>query len=152
MNTNGSKDRLDDFAKRANYAPDSVYHHQQRGWAYIPIQPFADEQENLTRLDITPDDCWSVDAYWCTEEDVYFIQVWANRLNASTNDPGLFCRWSNGEPAFLNLVARVSDRYVTRAKFEALMSRLHDLISSELEGYGPSLGSTLVFLAPENGS
>lgn len=152
MNKGDSKDRFDDFTRRASYTPDSVYHHQKRRWAYIPVHPFADEPEDLRRLGITPDDCWGVDAYWHAETDIYFLQVWTNRQEALSGDSRLFVRWSEGELALLNLVARVSDQNVTRSKFEALMERFYELIRAEPERFGPVLGSSLILLAAENGS
>jgi hypothetical protein len=39
--------RLKDFIRRAEYSPNSVYRHIERGYRYIPVHPFADETAEL---------------------------------------------------------------------------------------------------------
>ena len=115
-------ERVSDFLSRIDYSPDSVYSHQERDWRYIPIHPFADEPSILDRLDLTPADCMSADAYWEIDGDIVFLEIISA---AQTNrEKGLYCRTrtEGGNVAF----AVLTDDSVTRSEFERVMARFYD--------------------------
>lgn len=145
--TGGSEDdnrefRCRDFDRRLRGHPGGVYLHGGGAGAYLPIHPFADEPGLLATLGIRPGDCRSVDAWWRVGDDACFLQVWL-----STDDPlgrrGLFARWSDGEPPFLNVVAVIDAPTVTRSAFEEAMA---DLVRLGVPGdarFGPGIGNRL---------
>lgn len=48
---------------------------EPEGWLVWNVHPFADELEILERLQMTPSMCRSVDLYWRTRLDVYFVSL-----------------------------------------------------------------------------
>src|SRR5687767_6201770 len=82
--------RWEDFRRRADYAPQSVYRHRGRGWEYIPIHPFGDEPEDLQRLNLRAEDCRSVDAWWGIEEDATLLE--SAVVSIAQRPPGLYAK------------------------------------------------------------
>src|SRR5437667_2336418 len=68
------KRRWSDFRSRVEYDPQSVYRHKILGWEYIPVHPFGDEPEILTRLCLRPEACTSADAWWGIDGDATLLQ------------------------------------------------------------------------------
>lgn len=114
--------RWKDFRRRADYAPESVYRHRVSGWEYIPIHPFADEPELLARLNLRPEDCRSVDAWWGIAGDATLMQV-----GSSKQAPGLHAHGTLDDQRWIYLTASLDVPYVTRAAFEGAMSRFVEL-------------------------
>lgn len=115
-------ERVSDFMWRVEDSPDSVYLHRERDWRYIPIHPFADEPSILNRLELTPGDCLSADAYWEIDGDIVFLET---ITGAKTNrERGLYCRTrtEGGNVAF----AVLANDSVTRSEFERIMARFYD--------------------------
>jgi len=116
----GVKARLAAFEARASYAPEDVLRHVQRGWRYIPVHPFADEDLLLKRIDWEASRCLRVDAYWECEGDVYFVQVEAEGQTERTR--GLYYRLTDADG--FNLVAIVDGHPIARETFESALTRL----------------------------
>jgi hypothetical protein len=135
--------RLLDFDRRSQEHPGGVYLHPGHASAYLPIHPFADEPDLLAKLNLKPEDCRSVDAYWRVGNDVCFLQVWL-----STADPlkwsGVFARWSDGKPPMLNVVAVIQAQTVTRCAFEAVMSAFLRLGIPDDARFAPDIGDCLL--------
>ena len=62
----------------------------------------------------------TIEAYWNTGKDVYFVQVW--RKDVNIQKPGLYYRWGEGKPGMFNLVAVTDSPTVTRSEFEDVMT------------------------------
>ncbi len=120
------KRRLADFQSRAQFAPAAVYHHREQNWAYIPIHPFADETGELSRLQLTPADCFSVDAWWSVSGDAALIQASVTGRGWSL-DPGLYVCQTDDDLRWVDLAAIVDGVTITRATFEIAMSRFVSL-------------------------
>jgi hypothetical protein len=75
-----AKNRLDDFETRASIGTGccEVVKHMKTGDRYIPIHPFADDDELLVKLGLKPGDCLAGDAYWHMGDDICFLQVLAS--------------------------------------------------------------------------
>ncbi|NMO19543.1 hypothetical protein HPC49_18725 [Pyxidicoccus fallax] len=123
--------RLADFNERIAFAScgDSLPVHtvEGRSWAYIPIHAFADDLPLLRELDLTPGDCQNVDAYWRTEDDAYFVEVYTTTL--SSRPPGLRATWWHDEAPQLHLFAVIDAPAITRRVFESVLEQFsaHDL-------------------------
>lgn len=117
--------RWNDFQRRAQYAPHSVYRHRAGGWEYIPIHPFADEPDDLARLKMQPDECIGVDAWWGIEGDATLLEVWAEPV--ARQPAGLYARMTSDEVPRCSLTAVVDAQSVTRVAFESVMSRFAEL-------------------------
>ena len=116
--------RLADFRRRADFAPESVYRHPERGWEYIPVHPFADETDILEKLGLGSDDCTSADVWWCTGEDrALLCGIGAVDVDAA----GLYARVSDHEDGSVNLTLRTTAPTITRVEIEAAMTRLAEL-------------------------
>lgn len=109
--------RWEDFRRRADYAPHTVYRHQTRGWEYIPVHPLGDEPQVLQRLGLQPSDCRSVDAWWGIDGDATLLE---SRVNTA---PELFAKPTSYEERWVYLVALFDARFVTREAFEEAMCR-----------------------------
>lgn len=137
--------RLLDFHRRSQGHPGGVYYHKETNQAYLPIHPFADEPLHLAKLDLKPDQCCSVDAYWLVGDDVCLLQVWL-----SQDDPlrrrGLFARWDDREPPMLHVVAVVDGEAITRKVFEALMIQFLSMGIPSDPRFNPAIGTCLVQL------
>ena len=110
-----------DFRRRADYAPQDVYRHRDRGWEYIPVHPFADEPDVLDRLGLQAADCRLADAWWGIDGDATLLQ--------SSGGPGpaeLSVRPAAQYFGGVYLVARLDAPHVTRAAFEEAMVRFAD--------------------------
>jgi hypothetical protein len=113
--------RWNDFRRRADHAPDSVYRHSISGWAYIPIHPFADEPELLSRLGLRPEDCRAVDAWWCLEGDATLLQTQASRPSA------FYAQGTGNDEHWVYLRAILGVPYITRVAFESTMTHFAEL-------------------------
>jgi hypothetical protein len=102
--------RLQDFKTRAGAMPLGA------GGEIVTIHPLADEPELVSRLGITPEECTSVDGYWCIGEDVVFLQLGTAKGNL--REPGLYARLASYPPRHVNLVVVVDTPYITRAVLE----------------------------------
>ena len=117
--------------------------HAARGWSYLQIHPFADQHELLAGISVRPEDCWGVDAYWRTEDDVHLLQVRSSRID-STRSAGLYARVAENDVYFLNLVGVVQQPAITRDLFEEVMAKFTD--SGILVDSG-ALGESLTLVA-----
>lgn len=76
------------------------------------LHPFADELDELSALEMKPEDCPGAECYWRIHDDVIFVQV--NSACAETaRSPGLYIRRSERQPHFVNLVAVVPGEIVS---------------------------------------
>ncbi len=120
MNTRHRTLRHNDFLARAAFAPDDVYRHTVYGWRYIPIHPFADEEESLRSLGLSSDACTSVDAWWEIDDDATLLQT---RTASRTDPPGLWIVPRDGKDRWIYLIAVLPASVITRPLFEASMLR-----------------------------
>jgi hypothetical protein len=95
------------------------------GWEYIPVHPFGDESEVLTRLGLQPEDCRSVDAWWGIDGDATLLQ--SGVAGALFGPAGLYAKPTLHEEGWVYLVAVFDAPFVTRAAFEAAMVRFADV-------------------------
>ena len=105
------KARIADFERRANYAPDSVYHHQTRRWSYIPVHHFADESAVL----VPAVDCWCMFG-----ADAALLEC--QRSHRASLEPGLYATVDASSPYWPKLHAVVAGP-LTRSVVEATMER-----------------------------
>ncbi len=113
--------RWANFLSRVEFAADSAYVHRAHGWQYIPIHPFADDTEDLSRLGLAPGDCWSADAWWGIEGDAALVQSCIAHM--AGRSPGLYACQSVREEGRVDLLAVLEAPYVAREAFEAVLSR-----------------------------
>jgi hypothetical protein len=112
------KHRYDDFDRRVREDPDAVYRHP-RGWAYIPVNAFADETDLLKSLGIEADQVQSVDAWWTIGDDACFVSVRTDM--ASDVAAGFYAR-NRGHPGgWIDLLAVIDAPRLTRAAFESAL-------------------------------
>ena len=98
---------------------DDIYIHKSLKHQYTTIHPFADDTELLNKLNIAPEDCRSVDAYWHMESDISFLQVFAH------NDSTIFrMRWAKEKKSLLNINISVEESYITKYLFEEIMLKI----------------------------
>lgn len=109
------KARIEDFERRAAYAPDSVYQHRTRGWRYIPVHHFADESSMLAPAV----DCWCL-----LGADAALLECLASEHSSLA--PGLYARVDAESPCWPKLQARVPEP-LTRAVVEAIMERFVEI-------------------------
>jgi hypothetical protein len=107
--------RMQDFERRAAYAPSSVRSHPE-GWRYIAVHDFGGS---------------SMDAYWCTGADAYLLQAWTLEHDARGRAPGLYFRWSRGSPSLFVLVGVVDARAIDLGTLEHVMSQFAPLLPPE---------------------
>ena len=137
--------RIADFESLASFAPDDVYQHRTRGWRYIPIHPFSGEHDILTRLQISPTDCWSVDAWWEIGGDATLIQTYTNGHTSSLS-AGLHAHFTENELAHTYLTAVFVTGNIDRDSFEMAMLRFAELGFPEWEVFSQNPPSNHVFL------
>ncbi|MBL4844238.1 MAG: hypothetical protein JKY65_01820 [Planctomycetes bacterium] len=93
-------------------------HIEERGWAYLPNLPFAEEVEQLGR---DSEEASSVCADWRSDDDAVFLQVFV-QFASSSGQPSGFTYGVRGEhPEHLEVVVRIAAPCVTRVWFEASM-------------------------------
>jgi hypothetical protein len=112
-----------------------------RGTEFLAIQPFSDDNALLESIGAEPEQCIKVDAYWKIYGDVIFLEV-STAAYVFGRPIGAYARWSrNGH---VNLQVVVDSPTITRAVFEAEMSRLIDrgMVGRAL-GRGRALGDSL---------
>ena len=118
--------RLADFQRRSAFAPESVYRHREYGWQYIPIHPFADEPDDLSRLQLTANDCFSVDAWWSVDGDATLLQ--SSVVGRGWSQPaGLYAWQTDHDLRWVYLVLIVDRDNITRVVFEHAMSQFVSL-------------------------
>lgn len=84
-------------------------------------------------MGMSPEDCHSADVYWeIGGEDVALLQVQIRRV-ALGREPGIYARWSSGEPPIRNLVAVVEGGAVTKDIVEESAARFFDLNILEMD-------------------
>src|SRR4051812_23696854 len=105
--------RWSNFRRRAEDAPGSVYPHPTHGWEYIPVHPFGDEPEVLSRLGLRPEDCRTADAWWGIEGDATLLE--SSTVGAVPGLARLFAKATPHEERWVYLVAVVDAQFVTRA-------------------------------------
>jgi hypothetical protein len=120
-----NRNRLKDFQSRTTFSPSSVYLHRTRKWKYIPIHPFADELELLSRLKMQPDDCQSADAWWSVEEDATLLEVWTTKV--SNRPQGLYARQTDHKSGWIYLTAITNLPSISRTTFELTMEYFSEL-------------------------
>ncbi|MFV8751694.1 hypothetical protein ACNOYE_14210 [Nannocystaceae bacterium ST9] len=115
--------RWSDFRRRADYAPQNVYRHETHGWEYIPVHPFGDEPELLARLEMRPEDCRSVDAWWGIDGDATLLQstVLGAYPGPAGQVAGLTAQATSHPERWVYLFAVFDAPFVTRVDFEAAM-------------------------------
>jgi hypothetical protein len=118
--------RWEDFRRRAEYAPESVYRHRVRGWEYIPVHPFGDEPEVLARLGLRPEDCQFVDAWWGIDGDATLLQSGVTSVLVGSR-AGLLAHATPHEEGWVYLRAVFDAPFVTRVAFEAAMVRFAEV-------------------------
>lgn len=122
--------RLSDFAARARGDP-SAHFRDPTGGEYVAVHPFADELELLERLGISPEVCTTVDCYWKRDGDVYFLQV-ESALTVK-REVGLWARVNASKPRYVNFVAIVEERLISRDVVHAAMRALAEFDVGRLE-------------------
>src|SRR5262245_22719168 len=103
------KIRVEDFERRAAYAPDSVYQHRTRGWPYIPVHHFADESS----VPVPAVDCWCL-----LGTDAALLECLASEHSSLA--PGLYAGIDAESPYWPKLHARVAEP-LTRPVVETIM-------------------------------
>jgi hypothetical protein len=129
MNPDGFDDasrarRWNDFRRRADHAPQSVLRHRTRGWEYVPVHPFGDEPDDLLPLNLRPESCWGVDAWWGIDGDATLLE--SAIVAAAQRLPGLFAKPAPQFHGGVYLVAVFDAPFVTRVQFEQAMTRFAD--------------------------
>lgn len=141
--------RWKDFRSRADYSPASVYRHRASGWEYIPTHPFADETELLSQLNVSPEECTSVDAWWGIDEDATLLEVHCTSSPTGLDAPGLSAHGTMHDTRWIYLGATLNVPCITRPVFEAVMTRFVELGFPLAEEFQLPAGSRLVLLADE---
>ena len=120
--------RWNDFRRRADYTPQSVYRHRTHAWEYIPVHPFADEPDLLASLQLRPEDCRSADAWWGIDGDATLLQSSVVGLFPGPNQQvaGLTAQATTHPERWVHLFAVLDAPFVTRAAFEASMLKFAD--------------------------
>ena len=118
--------RWQNFRRRADYAPETVYRHRTHGWEYIPIHPFGDEPEILAQLHLRPESCLSVDAWWGIDGDATLLEASVVDLTTPPLRARLFSKARDSEEGWTYLVAVFDRPFITRVAFEDAMSRFAD--------------------------
>lgn len=113
--------RWKNFRRRADYAPGDVYRHRSRGWEYIPIHPFGDEPEVLSRLGLRPEDCHRADAWWGIDEDATLLE--SSVVGAHVSGPARLFAKTAPRVERVYLVAILDAPFITRTAFETAMVR-----------------------------
>src|SRR4051812_30900236 len=104
--------RWENFRRRADHAPESVCLHRIRGWEYIPIHPFGDESDDLRRLNLRPENCWGVDAWWGIDGDATLLESAITGI--AQRPPGLYAKPTARWERWVYLVAVFDAPFVTR--------------------------------------
>jgi hypothetical protein len=78
--------------------------------------PFADEEELLTELNMSPGDCPAADGYWRIHDDVILVQI--HSMEVSERAPGVYVGMSEGDPPFVCLLAVVEGNAVATTDLE----------------------------------
>ena len=112
--------RWQDFRRRAEFAPATVYRHRTLGWEYIPIHPFGDELDELQRLGLTPQACRSVDAWWGINGDRTLLE--SRIVQLSSKPCGLYAKATDHVDLSVYLEAVLDGPYITRTGFEDAMA------------------------------
>jgi hypothetical protein len=112
------KSRFREYNKRF-IGHDDIYVHNILKHQYFTIHPFGDDTELLSELNITPEDCHSVDGYWHMKSDISFIQVAVNKEIAQFR-----MRWPKDKGYLLNFNIDVKESYVTQDLFEEIMLKI----------------------------
>ncbi len=101
--------RLRDFEQRVSWDPDGVVDLGELGRC-VCVHPLADEAALLSRLGMSLEGCFVVDAYWQTRGDVVFAQLRAGHV--TPGGPGHFVR--RAESGYVNMVAVVPESMIDR--------------------------------------
>jgi hypothetical protein len=140
--------RWQDFRRRAEYAPESVYRHRLSGWEYIPVHPFGDEPDVLAWLGLQSYDCWSADAWWGIDGDATLLQSCIARF--IERPPGLYAIGTLQEEEWVYLLAVLDALFVTRTAFEYAMARFAELGFPEGQSFQLFSEEGLIRLTDEN--
>src|SRR5262245_18369813 len=119
LNARKRHQRQSDFMRRKKSDPMNVHTVPTRGWEYIAVHPLADESILLHSLEMTPDDCTSVDCYWSTQDDVVFLKV-LSKTTAMVR-PGLYASKPRSYLDMTYLLAVVDSHNIVRSTLEAVM-------------------------------
>jgi hypothetical protein len=113
--------RWESFQKRAALAPEAIYRHRTRGWEYIPVHPFGDDEpEVLERLGLRPEDCRNADAWWGINGDATLLEGGVIEPGESA---GLYAKATPHAEGWVYLVAMIDAPFITRVAFEEAMVR-----------------------------
>ncbi len=123
MDYRWTKERLQYFESELG-SPDYEFRHREHGWPYVTFNPWQK---------------YGVSGLWCVDGDVHQLHMWLAAHDGVGRD-GLYARWRPGDPPFLALYAICADEIVDRDSYEYYMSRLHELMVSDPESFGPGLG------------
>jgi hypothetical protein len=107
--------RLEDFNRRAAFAPEAVCRHQMHGWAYIPVHYFADE----IATPVHAVDCWCL-----LGDDAALLEC--RRIEDSGLPSGLYARVDGESPFWTKLYAVLLEP-LSRTSVEAAMTAFVDL-------------------------
>ena len=116
--------RWRDFRRRVDHAPQNVYRHRTRGWEYIPIHPFGDEAADLARLNLRPEECWGVDAWWGIDGDATLFQ--SSVASISGRPAQLLVHATPHRERRVYVRAVIDAPFITRSAFEAAMEVVAD--------------------------
>jgi hypothetical protein len=99
---------------------------------YIPIHPFSDETDILKKLDMSPAECKSVDAWWNMGTDMCLLGVTTRELDKDM-EVGIYASWPKEKQRYLFFLAVINSKVVSRSAFEDVMSNICklELIASE---------------------
>ena len=113
--------RWNDFRRRADFAPETVYRHRTHGWEYIPIHPFGDEPDVLARLGLCLEDCRTADAWWGIDDDATLLE--SGVVSVVGGSARFVAKPTPHMERWVYLVAVFNSPFVTRAEFECAMVR-----------------------------
>ncbi|MDC3960436.1 hypothetical protein [Polyangium jinanense] len=102
------KERIEDFAARAEADPNSVFALGSLG-RYWAVNPMSDEVALLARLGIEASTCTKVDLYW-EHGDVWFVQIQSEAYGAPRK-PGAYARLAPS--GYVNVVVVVPERVIS---------------------------------------
>lgn len=129
---NTMKNALLFFEERKRNNPDDVFSVKDKDWEYITIHPMGDESDLLKNLNISEEDCKSVDCYWRSKKNVAFVEVQFHKLDR-WRDIGFYARRDDNRNPALVLYALVADPIITRVVLESVLNYYDELgLESEI--------------------
>lgn len=144
----GRSARIRDFGARSTAGQEATPY---LGTQYLEVHPFADDASLLKRISWSSEQCLEVDAYWRALGDVVFVQVISSAQEGS-RPIGRYLRY-NPNSHYVNLVAVVAEKAITRSAFEnELKGFLEEGILASALQQASKLGPVLVAASMSGGS